>query len=467
MTSDTPDFDAARDHVLHEVVRFARKLRLAGATVPANAALPATEALVEVGLGDRARVRGAMHATLVTNARDSETFDELFPEFWYRLRTGLEAAAAVDDGEQWGDRGADERDGNTDVDGALSDPSAADSPDAAETLDGDGEGDPEGELEVRSRRIADTAVPPDEFDGDDERSSTFSAVGASTEIDDESTDGARLDRSAVQDFEAALATLAGRRWSRSRDGTAVDVRGALRESLSTGGVAVKLPARERDRSAFSACVLVDVSQSVLDAIDRGFLLSVLDALVADGRSVRVFFFDTDIREVTEVFARQRGDPAAALERSEVTWGGGTQIGASLATLRARWPHAVDRQTATVVVSDGLDVGELDDLEGGMAWLARRSGAVVWLNPLAASPRYEPTCRGMAAALPYVDALFAFGGNDDLRDVARQLERYGPGGPVGYEHDFRDRVPVGDGPDAGGADDDSGGDGSGRTGVARS
>jgi uncharacterized protein with von Willebrand factor type A (vWA) domain len=466
MTAETPDFAAARDHVLREAVRFTRKLRLAGATVPASAALPATEALVEVGLYDRARVRGALHATLVTSARDSETFDELFPEFWYRLRTGLEAAAAVDD-EQWGDRDTDERDGNTDVDGALSDPSAPDAGDATGTREDDGEGDPAGELEVRSRRIADTAAPPDEFDGESERSSTFSAVGSATAIDEGSADGARLDEDAVREFEAALATLAGRRWSRSPDGTAVDVRGALRESLSTGGVAVTLPARERDRSAFSACVLVDVSQSVLDAVDRGFLLSVLDALVTDGRSVRVFFFDTDIRDVTDVFARQRGNPAAALEQSEVTWGGGTQIGASLATLRERWPHAVDRQTATVVISDGLDVGEPDDLESGMAWLARRSGAVVWLNPLAASPRYEPTCRGMAAALPYVDALFAFGGNDDLGDVARQLERYGPGGPVGYEHDFRDRGPVNGGRGTGGTDDGSGDDRSGRTGAAGS
>jgi len=465
MPTDTPDFGAARDHVLREVVRFARKLRLAGATVPANAGLSATEALVEVGLSDRARVRGALHATLVTSARDSETFDELFPEFWYRLRTGLEATASVADGEQWGDRGADERDGNTDVDGALSDPSAGDSADSTELRDGESEDDPEGELEVRSRRIADTAAPPEDIDGDDERSSTFSAVGESTAIDEETTGGDRLDENAVRRFEGALATLAGRRWSRSREGVAVDVRGALRESLATGGVAVTLPARERERSAFSACVLVDVSQSVLDAVDRGFLLSVLDALVADGRSVRVFFFDTDIREVTDVFARQRGDPAAALERSEVTWGGGTQIGASLATLRQRWPHAVDRQTATVVISDGLDVGELDDLESGMAWLARRSGAVVWLNPLAASPRYEPTCRGMAAALPYVDALFAFGGNDDLRDVARQIGRYGPGGPVGYEHDFRDRSPVGDESGAGG--NDTGNDRAGRTEATQS
>jgi len=57
---------------------------------------------------------------------------------------------------------------------------------------------------------------------------------------------------------------------------------------------------------------------------------------------------------------------------------------------------------------------------------------------------------MAAALPYVDALFAFGGNEDLVDIARQLGRYGPQGPVGYEHDFRERPPLreGTGDDAG-------------------
>lgn len=439
--ADPPDFDAARDRVRGEVVRFVRKLRLAGATVPASGALPATGALVEVGLDDRAHVRAALHATLVTGPRDSEVFDEHFPEFWYRLRTGLEATAAVDD-EDDGRGAGEDRESGTDVDGSLADPSVADAADRG--VDGDDGSAADVDTEVQSRRVSDADVDPDATPDEDGRSGTFSVAGESTTVEDERTGGTRLEETVIRRFEAALATIAGRRWARSRDGDAVDVRGALRESLATGGVAVTLPTRERERSAFAACVLVDVSRSVLDAVDRAFLLAVLDALVADGRSVRVFFFDTDVREVTDVFASRRGDPMAALERAEVTWGGGTQIGASLATLRGRWPHAVDRHTATVVVSDGLDVGEIGELEEGMAWLARHSGGVVWLNPLAASPRYEPTCRGMAAALPYVDALFAFGGNDDLAEVARQLGRYGPQGPVGYEYDFRERPPVRDG-----------------------
>jgi uncharacterized protein with von Willebrand factor type A (vWA) domain len=432
MPTDPPDFEAARDHVLGQVVDFARRLRAAGVAVPANAALPAAEALAEVGLDDRARVRAAMHAALVSDPRDRDAFDEAFPGFWYRLRSGLEATATHDEGFG-GDSGADgtPTDATLDVDGSL----PAD--DAAVDAAAAGTGDlSEGEGSVESRRVAETDATADGRTADG-RAGTYSATGARSRVSGEPV-GVAVDRGTIRRFERALATLPGRRWSRSRTGDAVDARRALRSTLDTGGVALTLPRRERDDSAFRTCVVVDVSQSVLDSLDRGTLLAVLDALVADGRSVRVFFFDTDVREVTDAFAARRRDPATALERAEVAWGGGTRIGASLSTLRDRWPDAVDRRTVTLVVSDGLEVGNLDDLEVAMSWLARRAGAVVWLNPLATSTAYEPTCRGMEAALPYVDGLFAFGGVEDLDEVARQLERRGAGGPLGYEYDFRDR-----------------------------
>jgi uncharacterized protein with von Willebrand factor type A (vWA) domain len=428
MASDTPDFAAARDHVIRQVVDFARRLRADGVPVPANAALPASEALAEVGLDDRERVRAAMHATLVSDPRDREAFDAHFPGFWYRLRTGLEATA-TDDHPGKRDGASDrERPADTHPTGALADAAVATS------LEGDGELTTAGEVE--ERRVAEHEATPAEATATDRRPGTYSPAGDRTPVHEEAG-GATIDRATMRRFERVLATLPGRRWSRARTGFAFNARRALRESLDTGGVALSLPRRERARSAFRTCVLVDVSRSVLDAIDREFLLSFLAALVADGRSVRVFFFDTEIREVTAVFAG-RGDPATALERAEIAWGGGTRIGTSLLWLRERWPHAVDRRTVTLVVSDGLEVGEVSELEAGLSWLASHSGSLLWLNPLAASAAYEPTCRGMAAALPYVDGLFAFGSPADLDEVARQLERYGSDGPVGYEHDFRER-----------------------------
>jgi uncharacterized protein with von Willebrand factor type A (vWA) domain len=433
MTAEPPDFEAARDHVVREVVRLARVLRRDGVAVAADAAIPAARGLVEVGLDDRDRARAALHATLVRDARDTPAFEEAFPEFWYRLRTGLEATGAHDGS---GDRGDDVEDrGGTDVDGSLADVD----PDAPLDADLDGSGDLAESGEIRSRRVADTDATEAENDREAEgRAGTYSAVGERSAVGHDGTDGESVSQATMRRFERALATLAGRRWTAGSGGQSVDARRALRESMATGGVAMSLPTRERVESAFRTCVLVDVSRSVLDAVDRRFLLSVLDALVADGRSTRVFFFDTEIRDVTEAFAAGHGDPATVLERAEVAWGGGTRIGGSLASLRRRWPDAVDRRTVTLVVSDGLEVGDIDELESSIAWLARRSRAVVWLNPLATSTAWEPTCRGMEAVGPYVDALFAFGGDADLDDAARQLGRRGPGGPVGYEYDFRDR-----------------------------
>lgn len=431
--ADPPDFQAARRHVLTEVIRFADRLRDAGVAVPANAALSAVAAVVEVGLDDRDRVRAALQATFVQHPGELDAFDDHFGEFWYRLRTGLEATATVDETDEANRGGADEPDGGVRQDLAGTGPDSL----GDDGLEADGEhGDVETDL--HSRRVADDASDA-EATADDQRTGTYSAAGRRTAIDAETPGGAtRVDRSAIRRFEAALATLSGRRWTRARAGEGVDVRRALRESVETGGVAMALPERERNETDVRVCLLVDVSRSVLDAIDRSFLLSFVSALVADSRAVRTFFFDTDIREVTAAFASSRRDAGAALADAEVAWGGGTRIGESLATLRREWPHAVDHRTATVIVSDGLDVGEIDELEREMAWLAGRSRAVVWLNPLAASAEYEPACRGMAAALPYVDGLFAFGSNADLREVARQLERHGPAGPVGYEHDFRNR-----------------------------
>src|SRR5208283_5145174 len=66
-------------------------------------------------------------------------------------------------------------------------------------------------------------------------------------------------------------------------------------------------------------------------------------------------------------------------------------------------------TSLVHVSDALREKNteraLDRLAAEMDALRRRCRRIVWLNPLIGWQGYEPSARGMAAALPYVD-LFA-------------------------------------------------------------
>ena len=57
----------------------------------------------------------------------------------------------------------------------------------------------------------------------------------------------------------------------------------------------------------------------------------------------------------------------------------------------------------------------------MARLQRTAYKVVWLNPLAADPRYEPLTRGMQAALPHVDHLLPGNSIASLEALAELME----------------------------------------------
>ena len=63
-----------------------------------------------------------------------------------------------------------------------------------------------------------------------------------------------------------------------------------------------------------------------------------------------------------------------------------------------------RGAVVVVCSDGFEVGDPALLAGQMARLHRLAHRVVWLNPLTATPGYEPAAAGMQAATPFPVAL---------------------------------------------------------------
>ncbi len=87
------------------------------------------------------------------------------------------------------------------------------------------------------------------------------------------------------------------------------------------------------------------------------------------------------------------------------WSGGTKIGECLgAFVDDHATRTVDHRTVVVILSDGLDRGDPQELVRAMRVLQQRARKVIWINPLMGDPRYEPTARGMAAALPFVNHL---------------------------------------------------------------
>jgi uncharacterized protein with von Willebrand factor type A (vWA) domain len=75
----------------------------------------------------------------------------------------------------------------------------------------------------------------------------------------------------------------------------------------------------------------------------------------------------------------------------------------------------------VLLSDGWDRGEPELLGAEMARLRRSAHRLVWLNPLAADPAYEPLTRGMQAALPHTDHLLAGNSIASLQVLADLME----------------------------------------------
>jgi uncharacterized protein with von Willebrand factor type A (vWA) domain len=92
--------------------------------------------------------------------------------------------------------------------------------------------------------------------------------------------------------------------------------------------------------------------------------------------------------------------------------------ASLRTQHAR--RLVGRRTVVLVITDGLDTGEPDDLDRELAWLRRRSRRLLWLNPLLRFEGYAPLARGASVLHRHADGMLAVHNLSRLEELAASL-----------------------------------------------
>lgn len=197
----------------------------------------------------------------------------------------------------------------------------------------------------------------------------------------------------------------------------LDLRRTVGRMGRRGGSASQLMWRRRDSRPRRVVLLLDVSGS-MSAYARAMLV-VGHATARSGRATEVFCFATRLTRVTQELRDH--DPSAAVRRAADAvsdWDSGTRIGGSIRTFIDRYGHAgMARGAIVLIVSDGLDVGDPDELREQMSRLRRLARQVIWLNPLKAQEHYEPLARGMAAALPSVDL---FGSGHDLASLESLL-----------------------------------------------
>lgn len=216
-----------------------------------------------------------------------------------------------------------------------------------------------------------------------------------------------------------LATRKSRRYRPHRRKGRLDLRRSFRDAVAHDGELLRLARRRRRVERPRVVLLCDVSGS-MERYSR-FLLRFLLAAGRD-RDVESFVFSTRLTRLTSWLSASRLDQALASLGSLVhDWSGGTRIGACLDEfVRLYGRSLLGRRTVVVILSDGLDRGDVDLLERAMRAMQRKARKTIWLNPLLASPQYEPAARGMRAALPYVD-VFAPGHNlESLSELERHL-----------------------------------------------
>jgi hypothetical protein len=204
--------------------------------------------------------------------------------------------------------------------------------------------------------------------------------------------------------------LTSRRTMAHPRGAKPDWRRTLRASLRTGGDLSRIATRRNRIRWPNLVVLCDISGS-MSAYSRAvlhFLHAVANRQGQGWARVHGFTFGTRLTNITRHLATRDVDAALAAAGAEAQdWEGGTRIGACLHAFNRDWSRRVLGQGAVVLlITDGLDRDDADQLAREMERLHLSSRQLIWLNPLLRWDGFAPRAAGIRAMLPHVDSFRA-------------------------------------------------------------
>lgn len=199
-----------------------------------------------------------------------------------------------------------------------------------------------------------------------------------------------------------------------------DARAMLRQSVRYGGEVFDMAWKQTRFKPRQLIALCDISGS-MENYSR-ILLHFMHTLEAAHVRVEAFTFSTRLSRITRQLRVKNVDAALrAVTWAVDDWAGGTRIGEALRTFNFKWSRRVLQAGAVVIIiSDGWDRGDPKLLEQELVRLKRNVYRVIWLNPLIATPGFEPLTRGLQAALPLVDDFLPIHNLDSLTSLARHL-----------------------------------------------
>lgn len=373
------------------VMHFARALRAAGMPIGPGKILEAVQAAALVGLGPREDFYWALHAVFVDRGAQRDVFDQAFRLFW---RNPAELRRMM----------------------ALAVPAAA----------------PREDQEKISRRVADALTPDNavepqgqtEVEVELDASETYSAMEILQEMDFESMSAEEVEEAkrVIADMRLPIMEVPTRRFVTDQRGARIDMRATLRAGLRTSGGMLPLKYRRPAMRHPPLVVLCDISGS-MSRYSRMFLHFV-HAITNDRDRVHSFIFGTRLTNITRQLQNRDVDVALGrVAEAALDWSGGTRIGESLYDFNRLWSRRVLGQGAVVLlITDGLDRGDIGGLETEIIRLHKSCRRLIWLNPLLRFEGFRPEARGVKAIMPHVDDFRAVHSLSRLRDIGAALSQ---------------------------------------------
>ena len=374
--------------LLQQITDFCRLLRQMGINVTTTNQLRWCESVQLIDIGERETFYHTARTNLIAGESERETFDTAFNLFWRYPRPEFQAV---------------EMEEQTAEPSALQDISDADdAQDIVEQwLDTEAEESEEGEEDDPVAYSAEDLLSRKDF----------------SEFTKEDMEQAR---EIVAKLAAVLATKLSRRKVVGKKGKTIDFRRSWRQSLVHGGEPLELIRKQQKIKKTKILLLCDVSGS-MDCYAK-FLIQFIYGMQQELREVDVAVFSTHLTDITGLL-RRKGLAEGLNEVANIVpdWSGGTKIGESLLEFYRQFaPSFSAYRSVVILISDGWDRGDVDVLRRSMEMIHRHAYRLIWLNPLLGSDGYQPICRGIRTALPYVDYFLPAHNLESLAQLTRVL-----------------------------------------------
>ncbi len=205
----------------------------------------------------------------------------------------------------------------------------------------------------------------------------------------------------------------------------LNIRDTIRNNIFPNQDFIDLKWKDRRTKPRPLVILTDISGS-MEQYTR-VLLHFLFTIYSVNNHVEIFTFGTRLSRITHYLRHKDVNDSLKIIKDTVKdWSGGTKIGETLESFNRRWTRRVLSGGAVVlIISDGLDTGNIELLTKEVDRLHRSCYRLIWLNPNLGYKDFEPLTQGIQAILPNVDDFLPIHNLNSLLELNMVLKQLGP------------------------------------------